>query len=455
MSENLPVIFRDQNRSRFIRKYDEGRLVGFYNLRSSRGKKLFEAHSKENDLSSELPEISALPFEKTYRRVASTSTCFYHDLMGGKAVEVSQKGVRVIASSGINFLHPETMSALPIPDIERGDVSLLRRYLNINDEQFLLVVAYLVFCLVGKGAYPVLLIHGTHGSAKTSLLKILKAIIDPNPVSLNSVPRSTREAAIVAQDQYLVTFDNVSRLSQEMSDFLCRLSTGGSYQTRKLFTDSETQTFIYHRPCILNGLVNFVSKADLRSRVMSIKTNPGVEKRIPEGTLWDDFNNDLPRILGGLYKLSSESLRVQTESNYFADERLADFCILSRSVFQVLVGSKYQGSIDQYFQYVFNKYVNNSMDILLEDPVYLTLMKLTQKGKWKGYSQDLIKEVDEYCSKFKISKAKIPSTPSSMGRHISMMEELLKNSPLTFKEFRNRGKIFSRKVKPVMEEESS
>lgn len=440
---------------RFIRKWHENGSITLYSLESKKGKKVYEAFARENNLLLEIPDPFDLPFEPTFLRVGRRGENYYHDLCNGNIVKINKEGFSVGKCAVVNFLKKDNMLSLPKPARAKANLSDLRKYLNVDDEGYLLVISYLVFSLIGEGTYPVMLIHGPHGSSKSTLLKILKSIIDPNPVSLNSLPKNTRDAAIVTQDQYLVSFDNVSKLSQELSDFFCRLSTGGSFQTRKLFSDSKTLTLTYHKPTILNGLLNFVSKADLRSRVLSIKTKDLSDKRISEKDLWIGFNSELPFIMGGLYSLCCEVLKVVDMQNYQTDQRMVDFCRVSRAVFEILASDIHKESTEKYFNFVFSKYVDNNLDILLEDPVYLTIVDLVKDGEWKGKSQDLIREVDRYCSKYRISKTFIPSSPGSMGRHISLMEPLLRNSPVEYKELRNREKKFSKKPEVIMESNNS
>lgn len=455
MENQVNVIFKDQNKQIFIRKMTRGRIDGVYPIKSKKGSEAFEAYVRENNLSEDLPDIHDLPFEYTYTRVGRRGSSYYHDLGNGRAVKISSEKYSVGKFPLVNFLRDDEMLPLPNPDREDPDLSLLRPYLNVCEETYLMVLSYLVFCLVGRGAFPVMLIHGAHGTAKTTLLKILKSIIDPNPVSLNSLPKSVREAAIVAQNQYLVTFDNVSRLSQEMSDFFCRLSTGGSFQTRKLYSDSNTLTLTYHKPSIFNGLYNFVNKADLRSRLLSIRTREIEGSRVSEIELWDSFYRDLPRILAGLYELCSSALRRLEGEQYKTDQRLIDFYSVSRAVFEVSVKGQYADSTSDFFEYCFSKYVDNNLDILMDDPVYMTILKLTEHGEWKGKAEELILEIDKYYGAYRMSKKNLPSTPASLGRHLSLMEPLLKNSPIEYRELRERVKVFSRKANEFLEQDKS
>jgi hypothetical protein len=95
-----------------------------------------------------------------------------------------------------------------------------------------LVVAWLLATLRARGPYPLLVISGEQGSAKTVLSKMLKALIDPNAAPVRALPREKRELMIAANNGYLLAFDNLSGLPGWLSDALCRLASGGSFAVR-------------------------------------------------------------------------------------------------------------------------------------------------------------------------------------------------------------------------------
>ena len=63
--------------------------------------------------------------------------------------------------------------------------------------------------LLASGPNPLLAISGEHGSAKTVLSKMLKALIDPNVAPVRALPREERELMIAANNDPLA-FDNLS-----------------------------------------------------------------------------------------------------------------------------------------------------------------------------------------------------------------------------------------------------
>ena len=98
---------------------------------------------------------------------------------------------------------------------------------NLGDEQdFRLIVGWLLMTLNPNGPFPVLVLEGEQGSAKSTTARALKQLIDPVTPLLRSLPRSERDLAIAANANWVLAFDNVSFIQDWMSDALCRLSTG-------------------------------------------------------------------------------------------------------------------------------------------------------------------------------------------------------------------------------------
>ena len=115
------------------------------------------------------------------------------------------------------------MKPLPIP-VNGGSVETLRSFLNVqSDNDFVLVVAWALAVLRNRGPYPVIVLSGEQGSAKSTFSAILRALLDPNTAPLRALPREDRDLFIAASNGHVLAFDNVSGLPAWISDTLCRL----------------------------------------------------------------------------------------------------------------------------------------------------------------------------------------------------------------------------------------
>jgi hypothetical protein len=132
---------------------------------------------------------------------------------------------------------------LPLPVPERGGpIEALGSFLNLSTQNdFVLVVGWLLAALRPGGPYPLLAISGEQGSAKTVLSKLLRALIEWQ--RSERCRARERELMIAANNGHVLAFDNQSGLSPWLSDALCRLASGGSFAVRRLYTDDEEVLF--------------------------------------------------------------------------------------------------------------------------------------------------------------------------------------------------------------------
>ncbi|WP_106208358.1 DNA-binding protein [Aliiruegeria haliotis] len=104
------------------------------------------------------------------------------------------------------------------------------------------------------------------------------------------------------------------------------MATGGGFGTRKLHTNAEEVLFDVTRPCLLNGIPDLASRADLADRaiIVHLPVISGSERRF-ERELWDDFDQAAPAILGALLNGVSCAMANLEAVTLTERPRLADF----------------------------------------------------------------------------------------------------------------------------------
>jgi hypothetical protein len=233
------------------------------------------------------------PERLVHIRVGGLDGRLYLDL-GDKtwrAVEIDATGWRVTDNPPVRFRRASGVKAMPIP-VRGGSVAALRSFLNVQtDADFVLVVAWALACLLNRGPYPVIVLSGEQGSAKSTFSAILRALLDPNTAPLRALPREDRDLFIAASNGHVLAFDNVSGLPAWISDTLCRLAAGGGFAVRQLYSDQDEVLFDAARPVILNGIEDIVTRPDLADRSVFLTLEPiPEERRRPEQELWAAFD---------------------------------------------------------------------------------------------------------------------------------------------------------------------
>ena len=243
------------------------------------------------------------PAREVYRRVGWEAGKLYLDLCNDawQAIEIDATGWRRVDRPAMRFIRTRHMRALPEPE-RGGQIGGLRAMLNLtNDDDFNLAVAWLLAALRATGPYPVLVLTGEQGSAKSTCAQMLRALVDPHEAALRAPPRNEQELFIAARNTHVLAFDNLSTVLAWLSDALCRLSTGAGFAARKLYTDDEENVISAKRPVLLNSIDAVMTRGDLADRalVLTLKAIPELHRK-PESDVRADFEHAHPKILGAL-----------------------------------------------------------------------------------------------------------------------------------------------------------
>ena len=242
-----------------------------------------------------------------------------------RAVRVGSDGWDVVANPGYRFVRAPGMLALPKP--VRGDgLAKLRRHLKLGVSNEVLVLGWLIGALSPRGPYAILAVHGEQGSGKSTLVRMLRRLVDPNKADDRSKPKDEEDLIIAAANSWVVCFDNLSRIDENMSDAMCRIATGAGFGTRTLYTNNEETIFRVRRPQIVNGIPDLAQAADLIDRCITISLPARDEAEIAfEEELWAQFYDDLPEMLGFLLDAASCALRRLDQVKLQTRPRLVDF----------------------------------------------------------------------------------------------------------------------------------
>src|SRR5262249_38959765 len=141
-----------------------------------------------------------------------------------------------------SFRRSRGMLPLPTPE-PGGEIDLLRDFLNLDDKAWWMVIFWLVATLRPRGPYPVLALFAEQGAGKSTTGRLLRELVDPNAAPLRAEPKDGRDLMIAANNSWLLAYDNLSHVSPWLSDAMCRLSTGGGFATRELYTDQDEIIF--------------------------------------------------------------------------------------------------------------------------------------------------------------------------------------------------------------------
>ncbi len=352
------------------------------------------------------------PEHHVFVRVAGDGDKLYLDLANEtwQVVEIDANGWRILNASPVRFRRAKAMMPLPMPTAG-GNISELRRFVNVDADGWPLLLGWLVAAFRPTGPYPVLILHGEQGSAKSTTARTLRSVIDPNAALLRCEPREPRDLMIAAHNGLVIALDNLSVVPNWLSDALCRLATGGGFATRTLYENDEETIFDSMRPAILTGIEELANRSDLldRSMILQLPRIPDAKRRT-EAEHWREFQQAHGRILGAVLDAVSAAMRNLPTTHIEGLPRMADFALWATAAERGL-GLQ---SGEFLLAYRGNRDIANE-SALDSSPVAKYVLKVAEGGEWGGTPGELLEHIETVASDGEKRLKSWPKNPRSLS----------------------------------------
>lgn len=379
---------------------------------------------------------------EVFVRVAEHGGAAYIDLVNDiwEAVEVADQW-RIVREPPVKFRRQKGMAALPYP--ARGGTLQLRRFWSLSPETELLVMTWLSYALLPDHAYPILALSGVQGAGKSTMTRLLRSLIDPSIAALTTTPRSERDLAIAASNGHLIAMDNLSAISEELSDAMCRVATGGSFRTRRLYTDIDEVILTYKRPLVINAIEEVAQRPDLLDRCLLIRLAPiSEEQRRDEREFWREFETIRPKIFGALLDVTCKGLRRLDGVTLTDSPRMADFAKWGVAVEQALGRKKGE------FLAAYRANIQAAGDAAVEaSPIATVLREILASAPFDGTGLHLLTMLNNFISTTADTARKHPRWPKSaqqLSAEIGRIEPNLRKMGIVVERGRNHGGRFIR-----------
>lgn len=252
------------------------------------------------------------------KRIHRTSKVYLYELEAetNKVVWIEDGEVSIEYLEEIYFKHSPTDANQVEPDLSAtvGQLTvLLKKHFKFETEGDLqLFRLYLISCFLGlkNGQNCVLLLKGEKGAGKSTIMRMINKIVSPQVNDLGGQYNNLDDLQLAMANSYMVTLDNVRDISKKVSDILCRVVTGGSYQKRKLYTDSDMLTMDLSCMVVISAIGMPLKEPDVidRSIVLTLARVDKSERK-SEAMIWKEFNDDLPQILGAIFNIIAKVLQ--------------------------------------------------------------------------------------------------------------------------------------------------
>ncbi len=383
-------------------------------------------------------------------RVATIGRNIYIDLCNKKrqCIEISANGWSILDRTPVMFVRKERMLELPLPQLN-GDISLLKKHLNIYSSDFPLIVAWILGALRGRPPYPILIFQGGQGSGKSTNTEILRKLIDPSDVPLRGEVNDERDLVASILSGYVFVMDNTSSIKPNMSDTLCRTSTGGGYSRRKMFTDTDEILIKLSNPIIINGICSLPDRPDLLERSIILELPTITSNRQCHQEIMEAFEKELPLILGAFYTILSRAIQIRPSIQLENPPRMADFAYFVAAAEKAMNWVK--GSILKCLENNQQDLAESSIEANTFISAVLELMK--ERIEFSATAQELLDEVNRvfqnnsyrHCPDW-------PKTPHKVGHLLSKFSTYLKRMGYTIVRTKSPDKYSKRIINIVYEE---
>lgn len=337
------------------------------------------------------------------------------------AVKVNSSSWEIVSNSNFPFWKDESSLDLPIPS-KVGNIWDIKNIIKLNNDiEYLMVIAWFIN-LFYDTSYPFLILIGQEGSAKTSSTRNLKNLIDPVDGGLRSFQKNADDIYISAQSNLVLGYDNISHITLQLSDELCRIATGGSISKRKHYSNSDQIILKAKRAILMNGIDGIPDFPDFISRSVIINLQSLAENEIKtEDEVKDIFERYRAPILGAILDLVVKS-KAQNITSHKSKHRLATYhnigCWLA-----VELGFK---SSD--FEEAFYESQSAYRTKAIEDSFFLDfILKQVdlKNGQLITTASELLTQANKYYEFQPVAYKSLPKDPSAVGRCINRFSKAL------------------------------
>ncbi len=428
--ESIKDFFRDQHGNSFVVLPVESHFevcltssVRFRNWKATRFRDRFGVPPKIEALNQARIQVEARCGSsrqvELFNRVGWHNGKVYYDLTTPdyRGVVIDETGWDVVQLPPI-FRRYQHQAEQVIP-VKGGDPKEILRFCNMSTEDHCLFMAAIASFFIPNIPHVIISQTGEQGSGKSNNSRKIKGLGDPSKVMLISTPKELEQAQMTAEKHWISTFDNISKIHEWFSDFLCRGVTGEGDMKRSLYTNDDEFIRSYRRCFVLNGIGMSLWRADLLDRAV-IFDIPVLKDNRSERSMEIEWEKALPGILGGFFSVVSMAMKTVSQITGHEKFRMSDFAQWGGALAEALGYSqeeffkKYQESVDRKWQdtaddSAFAKRLIEVMD--------------TNNGYWEGSAAELLDEI----SRDDDDEKSIPRTAKWLSTELVRIAPVMRN----------------------------
>ena len=355
------------------------------------------------------------------RTCGDAADVVYLDLGSGRVTRVTRESITTIpkADAPVNLWSPSAAKDLPDPDLT-GTLDDVGGALALEGDALYVAAGWLLAALLPGGPYPVLAVYGPQGSGKSTRCRQLNRLLDPSGLLLRTQPKKTDDLIVAARAAHILSFDNVSKISDELSDGLCRVATGGGIAKRTLYTDADVTVVNVKRPVVINAIVDVVKRSDLADRLMLLELDRVAERRT-ERQVEVRFRQHQAKALGALLKGVKAALGTWHNISLPSLPRMADACAWAEAGMQGI------GAEPLAFYHAFTQAAQDASARIVEGDLVANLVHTlaSQRAGFTGTASKLLERMRTMASE---QKRSLPTDATQLSIHLKRIAPALQRA---------------------------
>lgn len=375
---------------------------------------------------------------RTNYRIAKDGSQHFLDLGDGRTINFRPDGTwDVQENHTVYFIRGSSYGTLPAParpssaaDAFKEMQSWLQTWGLGADKASLLLVAIINMLRTGV-TQLIIQIHGPAGSAKSTLQELIAGLLDPTVSGSRPMTKLTEsDIAAVASNVLILCADNLSKLTVDEQDLLCKIATGTVLAFRRLYTQDEVFQAEVRAPFIITSLVLVIKAADAQSRTLSIPLPLRATHRSNEDVR-AEYEALKPQLLGYVCELFAAALAAlpEVKAQRLWQGRLVDYQQLGEAVLQA------SGHEPGEFLSIFEKDREQmAVESVEGDPFTKALCAVLEEFLAQAKSAEKLPPTNEWSRPPKgagYACAKLPSGQVKLGIRLGTLLDALKTKALS------------------------
>lgn len=335
----------------------------------------------------------------------------------GQCITITGHGWAIEPESPVIFRRSELIHPLTEPE-RGGTLDALRELMNLSDEDFRLAIAWVVAAYFTGIPHPILLVQGEQGTAKSSLVRSLLALVDPQPAADRTPPKTDRDWAIFARASWAFCYDNVTEIPDWFSNALCKGVTGEAVLQRVLHTDDDIGIYAFQRVIALTTIaIRHQIAGDLADRMLLIEPDV-IDARLTETEVRQRRAAALPGALAAVLDLVSGVLRELPATVVDNPPRMADFARVLAAL-DTITGWDTLGSYRA-------KTGALALSLIEGNTFAYTIYRLAATASpggpgprpWEGTAGELLDTLRQLCTEMRMPASDLPEDVRAVGRQV-------------------------------------